>query len=372
MHKLAQQIVERVVAGGRSAQDALLQSLLEATAAGSGELQRLSARRLVMKLKIDGRTWLFKIDSPQRSFESLRGRLRQPSLLREAEHLRQLGLNYPALPAEVHAEQLDAANGLFARPWLEGRCGDVWVPQDAEAVGVGLAKLHELGWTDADLCPADLLLDAAGCLLPLDLGHAFLHENGPSPEKVRLRDLVRLLGGWNEAQRLELGEAIVAAYAGLLPCPAGDEILRQAKLWRFEIMRRQSRRCLRRTRDFLPTAHGGERVEAVPVGAALRLPVHDLRAAKRAFRLLYELELLELPALRVLRFGTSQQHAFVEVAAPPHTLASAGEETAVHACLAALHDAGFAVFPHQLQDFHIQANGTAVLANAASLQRHGS
>jgi len=369
VHKLALQIVERVVAGGRSAQDELLQSLLEATAAGCGELQRLSARRLVMKLAVDGRTWLFKIDSPQRSFEGLRGRLRQPSLLREAKHLRQLGLKFPALPAEVHAEQLDAANGLFARPWLEGRRGNAWSLQDAQAVGVGLAKLHELGWTDADLCPADLLLDAAGCLLPLDLGHAFLHESQPSPEKVRLRDLVRLLGGWNEAQRLELGEAILAAYAGLLPCPPSAEVLRQAKLWRFEILRRQSRRCLRRTRDFSPTPNGCARVEGLPAGEALRFPVHDQRAAKRVFRLLYELELLELPALRILSFGTHEQHAYVEVAAPPYTLASGREETAVSACLAALNDAGFDVPQHQVQDFHIQINGAAVLANASNLQR---
>ena len=71
MHSLAKQIVERVVAGGRSPQDELLQRLLAATVAGEGELQRLSARRLVMKVDLAGHTWLFKIDSPQRSFEQL-------------------------------------------------------------------------------------------------------------------------------------------------------------------------------------------------------------------------------------------------------------------------------------------------------------
>lgn len=369
MHSLAKQIVERVVAGGRSAQDELLQSLLEATVAGAGELQRLSARRLVMKMELDGRHWLFKIDSPQRSFERLRGRLRQPSLLREAEHLRQLGLKYPAMPVEVHAEQLDAANGLLARPWLAGRRGDCWAVQDAAAVGTGLARLHELGWSDPDLSPADLLLDEAGNLLPLDLGHAFLHEGRPSPEKVRLRDLVRLLGGWNEPQRAELGAAILEIYGKSLTCPPTAEILQLAKHWRLEILRRQSRRCLRRTRDFSPTKTGCERVEDLPAGQELRYAADDLRHAKRVFRLMYELELLELPAMRVLRFGADSQGAFWEVAAPANRLAERTDQAAIMCCLQDLRSAGFEVAEHTVDMFHIHKEGAAVLADASNLQR---
>lgn len=365
MHSLAKQIVERVVAGGRSPQDELLQRLLAATVAGEGELQRLSARRLVMKVDLAGHTWLFKIDSPQRSFERLRGRLRQPSLLREAEHLRQLGLKYPAMPVEVHAEQLDAANGLLARPWLEGRRGDCWSAADAQAVGQGLAQLHELGWSDPDLCPADLLLDASGNLLPLDLGHAHLHEGRPSPEKVRIRDLVRLLGGWNESQRAECGAAIMEVYGKLLTCPATADILQQAKVWRLEILRRQSRRCLRRTRDFAPTDDGCARVEGLPPGAALRFSVRDARSAKQIFRLLYELELLELPAARVLRFGADDHGAFIEVAG----LDSTPSATAIAHCLSLLHDAGFEVAAHTSAMFQANEKGAAVLADASNLQR---
>jgi hypothetical protein len=369
VHRLAKQIVERVVAGSRSAQDALLQSLLEATAAGEGVLLRLSARRLVMRLELDGHKWLFKIDSPQRSFERLRGRLRQPSLLREANHLRQLGLIHPAIPVEVHAEQLDAANGLLARRWLTGRLGNSWTAQDAAAVGEGLAQLHTLGWSDPDLSPADLLLDEAGQLVPLDLGHALLHQGRSSPAKVRLRDLVRLLGGWNEQQRSELGPAILDIYRGTLSCPPNQEVLQLAKQWRLEIIRRQSRRCLRRTRDFSPTETGCERVEDLPAGQPQRCAASDFRSAKRMFRLMYELELLELPALRVLRFGADAEGAFLELAAPAHRQATSADQETLELCLQELEQAGFVVQTPAAQMFQIQTEGAAVLADASNLQR---
>ncbi|MCP4093864.1 MAG: hypothetical protein GY747_10490 [Planctomycetes bacterium] len=369
VHRLAQQIVERVAAKVDQLQDPLLRQLLDASAADQGLVLRLSARRLVLKHEIDGKPWIFKLDSPQRSFERLRGRLRQPSLLREADHLRQLGLKFPAMPVEIHAEQLDAANGLLARPWVEGRRGDVWQVEDAEAIGQGLALLHQLGWSDPDLAPADLLLNEHAQLLPLDLGHALLHEGRPAPDKARFRDLQRLLGGWAEAQRLTLGAAIVESYREQQDCLPTEELLHHAKVWRLEILRRQSRRCLRRTRDFSPTEHGVERVEDLPDGQPQRLPCNTEAHAKRLYRLLYELELLELPAMRVLSFGKDQQQAFLEIAEPDGRAATAADATAVDIAIARLNNSGFALENAKPLDFLIDQDGHAVLAKPLGLKR---
>ena len=369
MHSLAKQIVERAVADGYGMKNALLQALLATAAADQGVVLRLSARRLVMKLKHHERSWVFKIDSPQRNFERLRGRLRPPSLLREAQYLRQLGLKHLAMPAEIHAEQVSASTGLLARPWISGRCGNHWTQTDMRAAGEGLAKLHVIGWSDPDICPGDLLLDEQKRLLPLDLGHALLHEGQPTPTKARVRDLQRLLGGWNDLQRNDFGAALLAAYRTHLNCPATPDMLHAAQQWRGEILRRQSRCCLRRTRDFAPTADGCERVEQLPSGKVLRFTLANQRQAKRAFRLLYELELLELPALRILRFGKHHDQSYIEVAQPNGMVATDVNDHAVKACLSALHAANFHVQQPSADMFLIDERGKAWLANARNLQR---
>ncbi len=357
------------MAGGRSASDELLQRLLLATASGEGELLRLSARRLVQLVDLDGQRWLFKLDSPRRAFERLRGRLRPPSLLREANNLRELGVQHPGLPSEVHAEQLDAANGLLARPWLTGRQGESWVLDDAEPVGHGMAKLHGVGWSDPDLSAADLLLDEAGNLVPLDLGHAHLHAERVTPPKVRRRDLVRLLGGWNQARRETLGAAILETYRSVLDCPPTSEVLAAARSWRLEILRRQSRRCLRRTRDFTPTDSGVKRTEDLPEGTPWRFEVGEGVKAKDVFRLLYELELLELPAVRVLSFTDEGSDVSVEVATPSLNFATVADKQAVEDCMSAFASAGFLVEDFTYAMFHIQPDGTALLADASGLKR---
>lgn len=369
MHQLAQQIVERVAAKASQLHDPLLGQLLAASADGRGKLLRLSARRLVLKHELDGVSWVFKIDSPQRSFERLRGRLRQPSLLREADHLRELGLKLSAMPMEIHAEQLDAANGMLARPWVEGRCGDSWNLADAAAVGKGLALLHQLGWSDPDLAPADLLLDDKAQLLPLDLGHALLHEGRPTPDKARFRDLQRLLGGWSEQQRVTLGTAILEIYRQQQNCPPTEQMLHDAQTWRLEILRRQSRRCLRRTRDFSPTDNGVKRVEDLPAGLPQRFSCSNEAAAKRLFRLLYELELLQLPAVRVLQFGKDLQQAFVEVAIPQVRQATDADGEAIQHLMTAINNNGFALDDAKPLQFLIDEDGLAVLAEPANLRR---
>ncbi|MDP7061786.1 MAG: hypothetical protein QF489_02480 [Planctomycetota bacterium] len=366
---MASQIVERIAAKADKLEDPLLRQLLDASLAGHGQLLRLSARRVVLKHALDEKTWVLKLDSPQRSFERLRRRLRQPSLLREAKHLRQLGLKLPSVPVEIHAEQLDAANGLLARPWMEGRHGDLWTLEDAAAIGSGLANLHRLGWSDPDLAHADLVLNKQAQLLPLDLGHALLHEGRQAPAKARFRDLKHLLGGWSEARRLTLGAAILDAYREQMDCLPTEELLHHAKIWRLESLRRQSRRCLRRTRDFSPTGDGVERVEEVPAGEPQRLSCANEAGAKGLYRLLYELELLELPAARILRFGRKQQQAFVEIVLGEGQPATAADATAVGLTIAQLQNHGFTVDNAMPSDFVIDLTGQAVLAKPLGLRR---
>ena len=304
---------------------------------------RLSARRLVVRVSLQEEVWLWKVDSPRRSFERLRGRLRPPALLREAENLKQLGLRLPSLPVQVYAEQLDARNGIFARRWLEGRRGDAWEAADCPQLGRGLAKLHQLGWTDPDLSPQDLLLNDDGELLPLDLGHAHLHDEGPTPAKARRRDLQRFLGGLPPGQARAFAPTILAAYSRELDAPGAADILQQAEQWRSEILRRHSRRCLRRTRDFEPQGHGCRRTEDLPPGRPHRIKVSSPRRARRLFRFLYEFELLQLPALRVRAFG-HEEHWFVEVGVPEGwRTASEEDQEAVEACRQTFRRMGFEI-----------------------------
>ncbi|PCJ54163.1 MAG: hypothetical protein COA70_05885 [Planctomycetota bacterium] len=294
----------RFTADGKKPRSSRLCRLLQMAVAGDGELLRLSARRSVFRLKDQGADWILKLDAPERSFEAIRARLRRPPLARESRNWKLLCERWPELQpilGVVDAEQIDAARGCFARQWFAGRRGNVWTVEDSAAVGSGMATLHQLGWTDVDLSPDDLLLDDCNRLLPLDLGHAHV-GNAPSAASDRCRDWVHLLGGFCLNQRREFASPMLAAYRSAQRLRESDaEIMRQALLWTSAILHRQSRRCLRETRDFTPKKNGIVRCEGIPQGEGSVVEGNSSSSAQETFRMLYELELHGVAALRPVK-----------------------------------------------------------------------
>jgi len=311
---MARENMARFTADGKKPRSSRLCRLLQRAAAGDGELLRLSARRSVFRIADDDADWILKLDAPERSFEAIRARLRRPPLAREARNWKLLCERWPDLQpilGMVDAEQIDAARGCFARLWFAGRRGNVWNVEDAPAVGSGMAALHQLGWTDVDLSPDDLLLDDSNCLLPLDLGHAHV-GTAPSAASDRCRDWVHLLGGFRLTQRRIFAPLMLAAYREHLRMRESDaEIMRQALLWTGAILHRQSRRCLRETRDFTPKKNGIVRCEEVPEGEPSVVEGNASSSPQETFRLLYELELHGVAALRPVKLQVSSSGDWV-------------------------------------------------------------
>jgi len=293
--------MERFTADGKKPGSARLCRLLQRAVSGDGELLRLSARRSVFRLKDGKQDWILKLDAPERSFETIRARLRRPPLAREARNWNLLCKRWPELQTilgVIDSEQLDASRGCFARLWFEGRRGHVWTLEDCPAVGAGMAALHQLGWTDVDLSPEDLLLDACDRLLPLDLGHAHVGAIPATPAD-RCRDWVHLLGGFSLIQRRAYAHPMLDAYRqSLRLSESNEELWRQALLWSSAILHRQSRRCLRQTRDFEPQTDGILRSERIPEGERCIVEGDVSSNPRDTFRLLYELELHHVAALR--------------------------------------------------------------------------
>jgi len=300
---MAQENIARFTADGKKPSSARLCRLLQMVVSGDGELLRLSTRRSVFRLRDEGRDWILKLDAPERCFEATRALLRRPPLARESRNWKLLCKRWPELQPTlgvIDSEQLDASRGCFARLWFEGRRGQAWTLEDCEAVGTGMAALHQRGWTDVDLSPNDLLLDASASLIPLDLGHAHVGAI-PSSSSDRSRDWVHLLGGFTFRRRKEFAFPMLKAYRKVLRLREKDEeILRQALLWTSAILHRQSRRCLRHTRDFEPQKDGILRTENIPHGEPSIVEGSVSSNPHEVFRLLYELELHDIAALRPL------------------------------------------------------------------------
>lgn len=305
---MARENMTRFTADGKKPRSKRLCRLLQLATAGDGKLMRLSARRSVFLITEEGRQWILKLDAPERSFEAIRARLRRPPLARESRNWLMLQERWPELQeilGSVHAEQLDSARGCFARLWFDGRRGESWQIADAEAVGAGMAALHQLGWTDVDLSPNDMLLDASNRLLPLDMGHAHV-GTAPSSPSDRRRDWVHLLGGFTLSRRLPFAAPMLDAYRKTLRLSASNEdILHQALVWSRAVLHRQSRRCLRTTRDFQPEGSGIVRSEGIPKGEACKIEGTVSSDPREAFRLLYELELHDIAAMRPVRLKIS-------------------------------------------------------------------
>lgn len=354
MTSLASEILARFAPDIASLGAPRLQELLGRALDGEGEVLRLSERRLVVHLPAghstagsmhdDGATiapdgFLLKLDAPQRPLEGLRRMLRTPPAEREAKAWRALdaaaqrgawaGLPFP-ITAVSHV-QLDAARGCFARPFVLGCSGSAFLERDLPAAGLGLARLHEAGWTDPDLSPGDLLLDPRNVLLPLDLGHARIDEAPATPDDRR-RDLTRILGGWSVAQRRALSQGLLDAYAEAASLPdTAERLIDLALQWRQQILQRQAHRCLRRTSDFEVTDAGMQRTSGIPRDPSVVVEAPDQDTARRLWRHLYELELHGLPALRVARLEGNT----LTVALPAQ--GADDEDSLRHA----LHQAGF-------------------------------
>lgn len=321
MHPLAVEVLGERGDVGLCPADPQLARLLAAARAGEGELLRLSPRRVVLKLALADGVWLLKVDRPRRALEGLRNVLRAPSGLREARNYRRLTerLPGPRLPEPVHAEAFADGASLYARPWMAGTPLSEVLPEQAELLREGLDALHRAGWSDPDLLAQDLLV-VDGALLPLDLGAARVSAR-PVGRRRRRRDLLLVLAS--------LPESTVEHSLAALRAPDGAELLHGSAALRRQRLHRQSRRCLRRTRDFHPHPDGGiERVEGLPedvaVGGIARYATR--RAAARAFRALYERELLGEPAPRVLRLLRAGGGWEVHADAPLRREATAGGE----------------------------------------------
>lgn len=289
MHPLALEILGTPAEPAVEATDPQLRRLLDRARAGQGELLRASPRRVVLRIA-DAGDWLLKVDRPRRALESLRGLLRTPGGLREARLARRLATRMPGWDGPFLGEALRGGASVYARPFLAGTPLDRALPAAAPAVPEGLARLHAAGWTDPDLLPGDLLLDPEGRLLPLDLGGARLRRGPARPTDVR-RDLLLLLAG--------LEAPLAAATVATWGAPDSEQVLQAAAQVRARRLHRQSRRCLRRTRDFLPGDDGSVRREPAPPGIERCWPFPNRRQAARFWRALYERELHGEPVPRV-------------------------------------------------------------------------
>jgi hypothetical protein len=289
VHPLALEILGTPAEPAVEAADPRLRRLLDRARAGEGDLLRASPRRVVLRLP-DAGDWLLKVDRPRRALESLRGILRTPGGLREARLAQRLATRLPGWDGPFLGEALRGGASVYARPFLAGTPLDRALPAAAALVPAGLARLHAAGWTDPDLLPGDLLLDADGRLLPLDLGGAQLRR-GPARRADVRRDLLLLLAG--------LDAPLAAATVATWRAPDSQQVLLAAARLRARRLHRQSRRCLRRTRDFLPGSDGSVRREPAPRGVERCWPFPNRRQAARFWRALYERELHGEPVPRV-------------------------------------------------------------------------
>ncbi len=274
--------------------DPLLSDLLDRALRGEGEVLRLSPRRLVLRLAdADGAPWVLKLDAPQRRWEGVR-RLRTPPPLREARLARRLAARLPEFPP-ARAASAGRGRSLLARPFVPGADAARTALEAPEAVAHGLARLHELGWSDDDLKAEDLLWTPTGALLPMDLGRARLH-GGATPERRRRGDRIRLLASLPPATAARLAAPVLDA-AGSRDDP--EELLVAAGTRRERALRRQARRALRENRDFRLRPDGGIERREPPDGIE---EVHLLgrRAARALWLRRYEDELHGRPGPRVV------------------------------------------------------------------------
>lgn len=350
-------------AAGPTPTDPWLASLLARACANEGEVMRLSARRVVLRLDAAGETWLLKLDAPRRAWEAMRSALRAGPALREGRNARRLAAELSGFPRQIHAEEPAAGFGLFARPWLSGVSAAAVCEQEGEAIGAGLARLHAAGWTDPDLSAGDLILPAAGGLLPVDLGHARVRRRGATSEARRTADLTRLLASLPRARARAAAPAICSGYQRTATLPlAASELARAADALRRRLLQRHSRRCLRPCSDFALDDGILRRREAPP---GVRLEWHETspRRARAAFRALYELELHGLRAARPAECAGARVVAY----APLARAAGPADDEALLDLGAAFAAAGYGLDLQSAADFGVDEAGRAWLLRPTAL-----
>jgi tRNA A-37 threonylcarbamoyl transferase component Bud32 len=363
LHPLQTELLNRWRAAPHP-RDQRLRALLTAALAGGGQLLRLSPRRMALRLELQGEAWLLKLDAPQRPFEALRRVLRAGPVRREARNAERLAAEISGSPMPALAEENRAGWGLYARPWIEGANAAAELVEQAELIGAGLARLHMAGWTDPDLTAADLILPAGGTLLPLDLGHARVQRRGAVSAERRLADFVKLLASVAAERASAAAPGLVEGYARLVPAPAkARDLLQQAGALRRQLLHRQSRRCLRACRDF-SESNGVVQRRGDMSGRVVEFNLASAKAARAAFRALYELELHGLRALRPEQYGPGAQ---LRGSLPPSRPATAADDEAVLDLSADFLRAGFALDLEEPLRFAADADGRAWLADPAAL-----
>ncbi len=336
MHPLAQELLGRFSQAADEISSPQLAVAMQDALAGKGSLLRVSCRRLVLRCG-PHQQWLLKLDAPQRWGEAWRNLWRPPALAREWKHWQSLFQQEPSwqhlIPDCLH-QQLSPGRGVFLRSWLDGKKVEDWDDAAAEVVGRQFAYLHQLGWSDPDLQAEDLLL-VGESLLPLDLGHALIQDK-PTPPRWRRRDWLALLASLSQERRQQLAPALFRGYEArqaldwsLADCM--DAAHRQA----CHALRRQSKRCWRRTRDFTPEGASILRTECPWQGDIQQLFGHQGSQGREVFSRLYELELHGFPALRPLQLqmqssGQWQLTACLPSLSPPLQSASAATQSLRH------------------------------------------
>jgi tRNA A-37 threonylcarbamoyl transferase component Bud32 len=353
LHPLHAALLERW-RGAPRPRDGWLARLLTEALRGDGQVLRLSERRVVLRMQNERGEWVLKLDAPRRRWEGVRRALRAGPALREARLATRLAGAVSGAPQPALGEEPAAGFGVFARPWIEGVSAEAAWTEEAERIGVGLARLHAAGWSDQDLSAADLILPAGGTMLPLDLAQARVERRGTTSAARRRADLVRLLASVPERKARDAAAGLLAGYARLTPPGVkAAEVLREAHTLRAGLLRRQSRRCLRECRDFAVTPNGVRRRENAS-GYQIELSFGSAKQAREAFQRLYELELHGLRAARpmeLLRGGR------IRVTTPAETEVAAGESEALLDLATDFLRAGFALGLERPEQFRRDAEG---------------
>ena len=273
---------------------ALLSALWGACVAGEGQAIKATPLRTVYRVSTGQREYSLKICHPFRSGNFWRNLARKPPAMREAEGAREFSARFGEGAesfAEAVGEQVTSGFGLAARPWLDGDSGKAISPEN---LGQGLAKLHQCGWRDPDVCAQDLLFFADRTLLPMDFGQSVFVRSSHRPSMEK--DLLRLLVLESDRDASLRAPAILGSHGQVSGCDWNvGAMLSNAREIRLEDRWKQSGTCLRDSASFETTRHGLRR-RNLEGGKEIQFSAPGGRSAFRKF---HWLELLGIPVPRV-------------------------------------------------------------------------
>jgi hypothetical protein len=341
--------------GAEKPKDELICGLWESCLAGEGRAIKATPLRTVFQASFASEEFVLKICHPQRPGDLWRNLIRKPPAIREGTRAREFAKLF-GKGAESFAtavgEQVTASFGLAARPWLDGISGRSISP---EALGQGLAKLHEIGWRDADVSPQDLLYVENQTLLPLDFGQTrFVRPNHqPSMEK----DLLRLLTTFSNQEASLKGPTMVQTHAEILGCNWDTELLlAKARKIRLRTTWRQSGICLRESEDFEKTKFGFRRRHQSG-GKEFSFVAPSGRLAYRRF---FWLEQLHIPVPHVVSYRKEGSAEVIAMARFPDgeiPVEAQLQDLREHLCIQ-----GLDLKPFLADDFRLQGNRPILVA----------